>query len=194
LSTKELTYNNNIFSFHGRLGRLAYFLENCFINILGFKFIYYPAIVESFHQIQAEPSAHQLLEMLSTAPVYGPVIHALSAPMAKETLLFIVVRYLFLIPLRMIDIKRMRDIMGRELTLFQTAAVAIGFSIPYVDFISTICLSVIRPNKYAESEFEKVADVNLKQAQKENEEALNKRLFEEGKISRAEFLKNREKK
>ena len=41
-------------------------------------------------------------------------------------------------PLRMIDIKRIRDIVDRNLTRMETTLVAVVFSIPFIDFFSTM--------------------------------------------------------
>ena len=145
-------YNNNIFSFNGRIGRVSYIIQNCVINTLAFRFIYYPAIVRAFHVARQNPESLEIMRMLSdNSEMYASLFRTLGSAQ-KETASIIVIGYLFLIPLRLIDIKRVRDIVNDELSLFKTVAIAVLFSIPYVDLIATIFLSVIGPNRFAKSD------------------------------------------
>lgn len=130
------------------MSRVAYILLNAFINILGFRFIYYPALAAAFVTLQQDPNTRELIQFLSTTSLYGPIIQNLSTA-AAPTFIITVIKFLFFIPLRIIDIKRVKDIYGRELSFTEIAVIAIILSLPYVDFFSTIALSIIPPNKYA---------------------------------------------
>jgi uncharacterized membrane protein YhaH (DUF805 family) len=185
----RVPYNNNIFSFNGKIGRLSYITQNFIINILGFKYIYYPAIVEAYTTFLTYPESHQILRTLSTNPMYASFFESLAAS-PKATTVDIVIKYLFLIPLRLIDIKRIRDIVDEKLSAAKTIFYAVFLSLPLVDLVATIFLSIIKPNKYAKNEFDRVVkDSDLKEAKAENDLAMYKRMFDDGKISKAEYLK-----
>lgn len=185
----RVPYNNNIFSFNGKIGRLSYILQNFIINSLGFKYIYYPAIVETYSSFLKYPESHQILSQLSMNPMYASFFESLAgSPRATTT--DIVIKYLFLIPLRLIDIKRIRDIVDEKLSMAKTIFYAIFLSLPLVDLVATIFLSIIRPNKFAKNEFDRVVkDSDLKEAKAESDLIMFKRMFDDGKISKAEYLK-----
>ena len=136
---KSVEYNNNIFSIKGRLSRSAYIFQNLLINILGFRFLYYPSVVESFKQVKTNPDFHYLIQQLSMNPNIGFIVKALNqAP--KQSFIIIVVKYLLIIPFRMIDIKRIKDLVDRELTTREIILVGVVFTLPYVDFFTTLGL------------------------------------------------------
>jgi uncharacterized membrane protein YhaH (DUF805 family) len=185
----RVQYNNNIFSFNGKIGRLSYILQNFIINIIGFKYIYYPAIVESYSTFLTYPESSQILRTLSMNPMYASLFESLAAA-PKVTTAAIIIKYLFLIPLRLIDIKRIRDIVDDKLSMGKTLFYAIFLSLPMVDLLATVVLSIVKPNRFAKNEFDRVVkDSDLKEAKKENELIMYKRLFDDGKISRAEYQK-----
>ncbi len=159
-----MQYQNGIFTYSGRINRLTYILQNIMWNTLGVPFIYYPLFV-----------------------AYANFNPSYSTP-------FLIIRWFFYIPLRMIDLKRIRDIVDRELTTIETVIICVVFSIPYVDFLTSIFLSSIRPFYFAKSKFEGDIKQNDKaEASIEAQLLKNKQLFEAGKISRAIYEANREK-
>jgi len=189
---KAVAYNNNIFSLKGRLSRTAYIFQNLFLNIIGFRFLYYPALVESFYRLKMNPDYKFLIEQISMNPNVGFAIKALdTAP--KESIIVILIKYLFIIPFRMIDIKRVRDLVDRELTTGEIIAIAVIFTVPYVDFFTTLGLSILPALYYAKNRSLQEIKVNdMKDAKNEEFLQLNQKLFESGKISRADYLKARD--
>lgn len=189
---KAVSYNNNIFSFKGRLSRTAYIFQNLFLNIIGFRFLYYPALVEAFYNLKMNPDYKFLIEQISMNPNVGFAIKALDqAPQAS--MLVIIIKYLFIIPFRIIDIKRVRDLVDRELTTIEIMAIAIVFTLPYVDFFTTLGLSILPALYFAKNRSLQEIKVNdLKDAKNEEFLKLNQKLFESGKISRADYLKARD--
>lgn len=154
-----MKYQNGLFEYQGRINRLTFILQNIFWNTLGIPFIYYPL----------------LITYLDFDPKYAN--------------LFLIIRWFFYIPLRSIDLRRIRDIVDRELSLTETIVIIITFSIPYVDFITSVFLSTIRPFKYAKSKFEgEIRHHDLTEAQIEEKKLMNQKLFKNGKISRAAYL------
>ena len=189
---KAVPYNNNIFSLKGRLSRAAYITQNLILNIVGFRFLYYPQIVESFYKMKANPDYKYLIEQLDTAPHFAYLFKALDqAP--KPTMLVIAIKYLFIIPFRMIDIKRMKDIVDRELTAVEMFLIAVVFTLPYVDFFTTLGLSLLPAFYFASKKnIKEIKTSDLKDAQNEKFLQLNQKLFESGKISRADYIKARD--
>jgi uncharacterized membrane protein YhaH (DUF805 family) len=189
---KAVPYNNNIFSLKGRLSRAAYITQNLIINIVGFRFLYYPQIVEAYYKMKINPEYKYLIEQLGEAPHFAYAFKALDqAP--KETMLVIIIKYLFIIPFRMIDIKRVKDIVDRELTSAEIWLIAIIFTLPYVDFFTTLGLSLIPAFYYASKNKHKdIKATDLNEARNENFLQLNQKLFESGKISRADYIKARD--
>jgi len=159
-----MQYQNGLFAYNGRINRLTYILQNIMWNTLAAPFVYYPLFVT----------------YLNFNPSYAGM--------------FEIVRWFFYIPLRMIDLKRIRDIVDRELSLIETVLICGIFSIPYVDFLTSIFLSSIRPFYFAKSKFEGEIKKNDKEeASIEAQLLKNKELFQAGKISRAIYEVNREK-
>lgn len=189
---KAVPYNNNIFSLKGRLSRAAYITQNLIINILGFRFLYYPQIVDAYYKMKMNPDYKYLFEQLREAPHFAYAFRALDqAP--KETMLVIVMKYLFIIPFRMIDIKRMKDIVDRELTSTEICLIAVIFTLPYVDFFTTLGLSLIPAFYYAtKKNHQEIKTADLQDARNEKFLQLNQKLFESGKISRADYIKARD--
>lgn len=189
---KAVQYNNNIFSLKGRLSRAAYITQNLLLNLVGFRFLYYPQLVESFYKMKANPDYKYLIEQLNQAPHFAYAFKALDqAP--KPTMLVIAIKYLFIIPFRMIDIKRVKDIVDRELTSAEIVLIAVIFTLPYVDFFTTLGLSIIPAFYYANKKnISNVKASDLKDAQNEKFLQLNQKLFESGKISRADYIKARD--
>ena len=183
-----IAYNNNPFSYKGKLSRTAYIFTNLLINIIGFKFLYYPRIMQLLH---SSSEYRELINQLAQTPDNAWLIERLKD--SPKVIPF--VAFIFLIPFRIIDIKRVRDVVDRELKNFEALFLVIFFSLPYVDFFSTLHLSLLKPGKNTSpSDIAKEVRVkDLKEAHKENAVELNKRLFESGKISRAEFIERRKK-
>ena len=189
---KSIHYNNNIFSLKGKLSRAAYIFQNLLLNIIGFRFIYYPLLVESFYKFKINPDYKFLIQQVSMNPNVALAFKALEqAP--QQSILIIVIKYLFIIPFRMIDIKRIRDLVDRELTNNEMIIIAVVFTLPYVDFFTTLGLSMLPPLYYAKKRsLENIKNTDLKDAKKEEFLRLNQKLFESGKISRADYLKARD--
>lgn len=189
---KAVQYNNNIFSLKGRLSRTAYITQNLIINIVGFRFLYYPQLVDAFYKMKANPDYKYLIEQLSEAPHFAYAFKALDqAP--KTTMLVIVIKYLFIIPFRMIDIKRMKDVVDRELTTVEMFLIAVFFTLPYVDFFTTLGLSLLPAFYYASKKnIKEIKTHDLEDARNEKFLQLNQKLFESGKISRADYIKARD--
>lgn len=189
---KALPYNNNIFSLNGRLSRSAYIFQNLFLNLIGFRFLYYPALVASFYKLKMNPDYKFLIEQVSMNPNIGFAIKALdTAP--KESIIIIIIKYLFIIPFRMIDIKRVKDLLDRELTSGEIITISVVFTLPYVDFFTTLGLSILPALYYAKKRSHQEIKINdLKEARNEEFLQLNQKLFESGKISRADYLKARD--
>lgn len=190
---QAVSYNNNIFSLNGKLSRFSYIFQNLFLNIIGFRFLYYPALLESFYKIKINPDYKYLIEQISMNPNIGFFMKALDkAP--KESLLIIIIKYLFIIPFRMIDIKRVKDLLDRELTTGEIITIFVIFTLPYVDFFTTLGLSILPAYYFAKKKsFQEIKVHDLKDARNEELLQLNQKLFESGKISRADYLKAREK-
>ena len=189
-----LEYNNNIFSFNGKMSRSAYIIYSLVITIIGFRFIYYPSIMAL---IQSSPQFNELISLLSQNPQNAWIIKELQY-IPQSTTVILVIKYALMIPCRLIDIKRIRDIKGRTLSIFENLFVIVVFSLPYIDFFSTLFLSIMKPgDSVVKPELsEKARAHDLWEAKKENALVVGKKLFEEGKISRAEFeeIKNKYKK
>ena len=189
----RVEYNNNIFSFTGKIGRLSYIIQNMIIQTIGFKYIYYPIIVDTYRSYLLQPESADVLRMLSTVPMYASMFETLASTPPASTA-DIVIKYLFFIPLRLVDIKRIRDIVDSPLSAMKTFLYVIILSLPFVDLISTIFLSVIPPKHSDPGNLDpKAAQRDVIEAKVENEMIMYKKLFEEGKISQAEYLSALEK-
>ena len=67
------------------------------------------------------------------------------------------------------------------------------FTLPYVDFFTTLGLSILPAFYYAKKRsYEEIKINDLKDARNEEFLKLNQKLFESGKISRADYLKARD--
>ncbi len=158
-----MEYQNGIFTYHGRINRLTYILQNILWNTLGIPFIYYT----------------ELVAYANFNPSYAT--------------LFMIIRWFFFIPLRVIDLRRIRDILDRELTMPESVFIAVILSLPYVDFFTTIFLSSVRPFYFAKSKFEgEIKKLDQSEADREKQLLLNKQQFEAGKISRAIYEARRD--
>lgn len=186
-----LAYNNNPFSYKGKLSRTAYVFTNLVINLIGFKFLYYPGIMGALH---VSPEFRGIVSQLAQDPENAWLVHQLKY-VPEKMAYAVFIKFLFLIPFRIIDIKRLRDIMNRELKVAELVFTSAFFSLPYVDFFSTLILSILKPRKSPTKSnvVKEVRAKDLKEAHKENAIELNKRLFASGKISRAEFEERRKK-
>ena len=181
---EKLEYNNSLFSPKGKLNRLFYALHNAFWFLVGFKFIYYPAIMLA---IQSSPQFDELVTLLSSNAKTQALIPYLTVKVGQSGL-DIFLKYVFILILRLVDIKRIRDIVGRNLTTVESAMAIFFLSLPYVDFLSTVVLVLIPANKYAKNKLhEEVKSNDLKEARHEHEIERLKYQFKAGKISRAEF-------
>lgn len=192
-STTEFRYNNNILSYNGKLSRLAYIIQNSLVMIFAFQYMYYPHLYGTILDLQSRPELASIFAVYKQFPQYHEFLASLKAA-ANPSLTDIIIRYLFLIPLRVIDIKRVRDIVNRNLTGVETTMVAVIFSLPFVDLLSTLFLAVIPANKHAKNPLVKeIKQADMHSAQVEKYLQLNQKLFESGKISRADYLKARDK-
>ena len=181
---EKLEYNNSLFSPKGKLNRLFYALHNAFWFLIGFRYIYYPSILLA---IQSSPNFPELIKLLSTSPQTKGLIPYLSATVGQSSL-DLLLKYVFLLILRLVDIKRLRDIMGRNFSLMEQGVVIFIFSLPYVDFLSTVFLVFLPANKFSKNEtHEEIRKKDFSEAKKEQDLHDLKRLFESGKISRAEY-------
>ena len=189
---KPILYNNNIFTLKGKLSRTAYIFQNLFINIIGFRFIHYPLLIESFYQIKRNPDYKFLIQQLSMNPNVAFIFKSLDqAP--KQSILIIAIKYLLIIPFRMIDIKRIKDLVDRELSTSEIIIIAVVFTLPYVDFFTTLGLSILPAYYFAKKRsHNEIKNNDLKDAKNEEFLQLNQKLFQSGKISRAEFIKARD--
>lgn len=180
-----------MFSLKGKLSRSAYIFQNLFLNIIGFRFLYYPLIVESFYQMKMNPDYKYLIQQVSINPNVAWALNTFDQT-SGPSLTVILIKYLFIIPFRMIDIKRIKDIIDRELSTNEMIFIAVVFTLPYVDFFTTLGLSILPAFYFAKKRsLEKINHNDLQEAK--NEELLknNQKLFDSGKISRADFLKTR---
>ncbi|MBC7427296.1 MAG: hypothetical protein H7336_01710 [Bacteriovorax sp.] len=186
--------SNSVFSITGRTGRLAYFFQNSLLMLFGFQYIYGPYIGDAIKSMQHNPMFANVFILLQSDPSYADMLKDFGQAQ-KFTFTLFAARYAFIIALRIIDLKRIRDIVNRQLTKVETISVFIIFSLPFVDLISTIVLMTLPPKKSpAISTFLKEAHaVNLHEAQKERLVKRNKELFDSGKISKAEYIKFLEK-
>lgn len=193
MSKDIVRYNNNIFSYSGKLTRLAYIIQNSLVMIFAFRYIYFPYLHGTILDMQNNPHYSNTFEMIKHLPEYREFMTMLKAE-ANPSMSSIIIRYLVLIPLRIIDIKRIRDIVNRNLSVTETTIVAVVFSLPFVDLISTIFLAIIPPSKKVQNPFVKdIQKADLHSAQVEKYLQLNQKLFESGKISRADYIKARDK-
>ena len=181
---EKLEYNNSLFSPKGKLNRLFYALHNSFWFLVGFRYIYYPTLLLA---IQSSPNFATLINVFSSISQLKGLIPYLSATVEQSPLdLFL--KYVFILILRLVDIKRLRDIMGRNLRLIEQAAVIFVFSLPYVDFLSTVFLVFLPADKFSKNEIhEEIRKKDFSEAKREQDLHDLKRLFESGKISRAEY-------
>jgi hypothetical protein len=186
--------STSIFSITGKSGRLAYFFQNSLLMLFGFQYIYGPYIGDVLKNLEHNPLFRNIFTLLRSDPHYANLIHDLSSAQ-KMTFSLIATRYAFIIALRIVDLKRLRDIVNRQLTKVEILFVFILFSLPFVDLITTIFLISMPAKKTpAISQFLKEAHtVNLHEAQKERLLKRNQELFETGKISKAEYIKALEK-
>lgn len=186
-----IAYNNNPFSYKGKLSRTAYIFSNLLLNLIGFNFLYYPGILAYLH---SRPEFTTLLDQIAQNPENAWILpHLKYTP--EVSALTIVIKLLFLVLFRIIDIKRMRDIRDQELRKIEVFFIAIFFSLPYVDFFSTLILSLLKPQKNSVQKdlVKEIRAKDLQEAKQESADELNTRLFKSGKISRAEFIANKKK-
>lgn len=185
---ERIEYNNSLFSPKGKLNRLFYALHNAFWFLAGFYYIYYPGLLLA---IQSSPDFPQLINLLSSSPQLKGLVPYLSAKVGSG-FIDIALKYVFLLILRIVDIKRIRDLVNRNLTMPENIAVIVVLSLPYIDFLSTVALVLLPSNKFAKNEmYEEIKKKDLHDARVENTQSINQKLFEQGKISRAEFEKNK---
>lgn len=184
----KIEYNNSLFSPKGKLNRLFYALHNAFWFLVGFRYIYYPSLLMA---IQSSPDFPQLISLLSSSPQLKGLVPYLSSNFGTS-FIDISLKYLFILILRIVDIKRIRDLVNRNLTMPENIAVVGILSLPYIDFLSTVVLVLMPSNKFAKNELHaEIKKKDLHDARVEKTQAINQKLFEQGKISRAEFEKNR---
>jgi hypothetical protein len=190
--SKELS--TSLFSITGKTSRLSYFFQNSFLMLFGFQYIYAPYIGDILKNIQHNPLFRNVFELLRADPTYADLLKELNTP-AKITFSMIATRYAFILALRLVDLKRIRDIVNRQLSKIETILVIVIFSLPFVDLISTIFLMTLPPKKTAAiSGFLRESHANnILEAQKERLIKRNQDLFDSGKISKVEYLKSLEK-
>lgn len=181
---EKLEYNNSLFSPSGKLNRVFYALHNAFWFLVGFRFIYYPALIMA---VQSSPQFPQLVTLLSSNPQTKVWVPYITSSVGQSTL-DIVLKYLFILILRLVDIKRIRDIFNRNLSKLESAIVIVVLSLPYIDFLSTIVLVLVPAKKFAKNELHaEIKGRDMHEARKESDLKDLKRMFEAGKISRAEY-------
>ncbi|MBC7715008.1 MAG: hypothetical protein H7177_16800 [Rhizobacter sp.] len=186
--------STSVFSITGKTGRLAYFFQNSLLMAFGFQYIYGPYMGDAIKSLQHNPLFANVFQLLQADPTYADMLKELNhAP--KFDMKMFATRYAFILALRIVDLKRLRDIVNRQLTKVETILVIVFFSLPFVDLISTIFLVTMPPKKTpAISTFLKEAHaVNLHEAQKERLIKRNEELFKAGKISKVEYMKGLEK-
>lgn len=181
---EKLEYNNSLFSPQGKLNRLFYALHNAFWFLIGFRYIYYPGILVA---IQSSPQFPQLVQILSSNPQTKAIIPYISSNVGQSTF-DIILKFVFIFILRLVDIKRIRDIVSRNLTTVESALTIVFFSLPYVDFLSTVLLVLFPSGKYAKNKLhDEIKKKDFYEARLEQNLNDLKRHFESGRISRAEY-------
>jgi hypothetical protein len=147
-------------------------------------------------ELQGHPDFSTLVDLLSSHSETSAIVPYLTH-VPSTSLIFVILRYACLIPLRLVDFKRIRDLISRELSLIEKVVIAVVLSIPYVDFLSIIILTALPSRALEKQHLDKVNEMNSesnkKSAKLESFLLTNKRMFESGKISRAEYEKNRKK-
>lgn len=186
--------STSFFSINGKIGRISYFFQNSFIMLFAFQYIYGPYMSATILKMQHNPLFKNSFALIETLPGYSEILQDLARP-SKVDPSELIIRFGFIALLRMIDLKRVRDIIGRQLSLQESALIAIVFSIPFVDLLSTVMLMTLPSKKHSlkNSPLTEAHAIDVKMAQRERLLAQNTAQFKAGKISRADFEKNREK-
>ncbi len=186
--------STSFFSITGRTGRVAYFFQNSILMIFGFQYIYGGYMSSAFLSLQHNPLFSNAFEILKTNPLYADFLRELNHP-AEPDPSALYIKFAFIIALRIVDLKRVRDILSRKLSAIETILIAIFFSLPFVDFFSTIMLVTLPSKKHSKENapLKEAHAIDVKEAQRERLLKQNEAMFKAGKISRADFERAREK-
>ena len=136
----------NFLSYDKELGRLGYFIFNSIVTIFAFEYLYLPFLAKSVLIILHKPEYKMVLDLVKSEAHYAEQLKWLqniSAPTQSSYL----IKYSFVVLLRYIDLKRVKDILGRKLKTIEVLMIFFIFSIPFVEFISAIVL-MIYPSKF----------------------------------------------
>ena len=185
--------STNFFSLTGKTGRVSYFFQNSVLMIFGFQYIYGGFMASAFLSLQNNPMFANVFALLKSDPMYSDILDDLNHPAKPDPSVFFI-KIAFIIALRIVDLKRVRDILNRKLSAMETTLIAVFFSLPFVDLFSTIMLVTLPPKKDSpNAPLNEAHAVDLKEAQRERLLMQNEAMFKAGKISRADFEKAREK-
>ena len=186
--------SSSFFSLTGKTGRVSYFFQNSIIMLFGFQYIYGSYMAEAIIKMQHNPLLRDSFKLVQSLPGYGDILEDLNTP-SKPDPSRLLIKFAFIIMLRIVDLKRIRDIVNRKLTIIETSLVSIFFSLPFVDIFSTVMLITLPAKKYSieNSGLKEAHALDVKMAQKEALMRKNKEMFEAGKISRADFERNRDR-
>lgn len=186
--------SSSFFSLTGKTGRVSYFFQNSIIMLFGFQYIYGSYLAEAIVKMQHNPLLKDSFKLIQTMPGYGEILEDLNTPVKPDPSKLLI-KIAFIVLLRIVDLKRIRDIVNRKLSLLETSLISIFFSLPFVDIFSTIMLVTLPPKKYSleNAGLKEAHAVDVLMAEKESLMRKNKEMFEAGKISRADFEKNRDK-
>lgn len=185
--------SSSFFSITGKTGRVSYFFQNSILMLFGFQYIYGSYLGEIILKLQHNPLFKNAFMLLQSDPLYSDMLQDLNRP-PQAVSSNLMLKFAFLLALRIVDLKRVRDIVNRKLGALETALIVIVFSLPFVDLISTIFLVTLPPKKNSPNQLLSDAHaVDKKQAHRERLIKMNKDLFESGKISKAEYLQALEK-
>ncbi len=143
--------------------------------------------------MQNSPMFNNIFILLKSDPRFEDFFQELNHPKSLPTS-FILTKFAFIVGLRIVDLKRVRDITGRKLKKIETILIAIFFSLPFVDLISTMFLITMPTKKKSATDPVLKAAMlkDSKEAQRERLMKQNQQAFEAGKISKMEYLKNLE--
>lgn len=186
--------STSFFSLTGKIGRVSYFFQNSVLMIFGFQYIYGGYLSGALLSLQHTPVFKHSFEILKSSPIYEDFLRELNNPPKPDpSILFY--KIAFLIALRFIDLKRVRDILNRKLSALETILIAVFFSVPFIDFFSTIMLVTLPPKKHSveNAPLIEAHAMDVRESQRERLLKQNEAMFKAGKISRADFELAREK-
>lgn len=136
----------NFFSYKKPLRRLPYFFLNSILMFFAFRYLYYSYLYDLIVMLEHNPKFTDAFYIIKSLPQYHESMATFKRE-ASPTLMTTLIHFLFLIPLRIIDIKRIKDIFGRCLSTQEIIFISITFSLPFVDFLSTTALMLLPSKK-----------------------------------------------